>query len=330
MTHTSFVTGGTGFIGSFLVRRLLSNGHKVRLLTRDREKAKSLFGIDIEIVKGDITDTGALREGTNGADFVFHLAARVGDFGPKREFYRVNVDGTKSLVDAARKAKLNRFIYVSTNAVTGMKRQEITDESTPYSNTGGHYGISKGMAERITLESYEKDGLPGVIIRPAIVYGPGSTNFVIRPFESMKKGKMFLLDGGRGLCWHTYVENLIDAIMLSSENEKAIGEIFIITDGKSDTTWGEYFNKLSETAGFPPISRDIPKWLAMTMAWSMYGLYRVSGIKPMIAPMAVGIITSRSGVSIEKAKKVLGYSPGIDLDKGMRRVGEWLKKEGLI
>ena len=166
MTQVSFVTGGTGFIGAALTERLISEGHEVRVLARNPEKARSLFGDRVTVVTGDLLDTSVLRAGLEGVDYVFHLAAMVGDYGLKKEFYRVNRDGTLALVDAAATASVARFIYMSSNAVIGMKREKITTEATPYSNTGGHYGTSKGIAEREILRRHREEGFPGVILRP--------------------------------------------------------------------------------------------------------------------------------------------------------------------
>ncbi len=329
MSYISFVTGGTGFIGPYLVKRLIKGGHTVRVLARDPKKAKSLLGSEVDIIRGDVTDEATLASGIKGADFVFHLAARVGDYGPKAEFYRTNVDGTRAVVDASDKAGVSRFVYASSNAVIGTKREKITTESTPYSNTGGPYGITKGMAEKIIIDRYEKNSFPAVILRPAVVYGPGAYNFVIRPLELIKMGKMPLINRGKGLCWHVYVENLVDAMILSLSDKLDTGEVFIITDGRN-TTWGEYFNKLATVAGYPQIKKNIPKPVAMTLAWCMYGLYKTAGVKPMLTPLGVGIITSEAGVSIDKAKKILKFTPKVDLDEGMRRIGIWLEEEGLI
>jgi nucleoside-diphosphate-sugar epimerase len=327
MSTTSFVTGGTGFIGSRLVKRLLADGHTVRLLARSPEKARALFDDEVEIIPGDLGDLEALARGCRGADRVFHLAAQVGDFGPRRGYYETNVQGTRAVVDAADRANAGCLVYVSTNAVTGMRRTSVTDESAPYADTGGHYGISKGMAERIIRDRHHQNGFPGVILRPPIVYGPGSVNWVLRPLGLMKQGKMVLIDKGRGFCWHVFVENLVDAALLAASHKKAPGEVFIVGDGKDDTTWGDYFNLLAATAGYGPVTKNVPKRLAVAVAHVSYGLYSAFGIRPKLTPLGVGILTSGAPVSIQKARTVLGYKPKVNLDEGMRRVGEWLKVE---
>ncbi len=327
MPTISFVTGGTGFIGSRLVRRLIAEGHTVRVLARSVDKARALFDDEAEIIPGDLDNTDALAHGCRGADRVFHLAAQVGDFGPRRGYYHTNAEGTRGVVDAAERAAAGRFVYISTNAVTGIKRAHVTDESAPYATNGGHYGISKGLAERIIRDRHVRTGFPGVILRPPVVYGPGSANWVLRPLSLMKQGKMVLVDSGRGLCWHVYVDNLIDASVLASGHPKAPGEVFIISDGKHDTTWGDYFNLLAKTAGYGPITRNVPKAAAVAVAHVSYALYASFGIRPKLTPLGVGILTSGAPVSIVKAQNVLGYQPRVDLAEGMKRVGEWLNAE---
>jgi nucleoside-diphosphate-sugar epimerase len=328
MSTISFVTGGTGFIGKSLVNRLLAEGHTVRLLARDPKKARRLFGKDAAIIPGDLKNPEALKSGTKGADIVFHLAAQVGDFGPRRGYYETNVNGTKAVVDAADGSNISRFVYMSTNAVTGMKRTAVTDETAPYADTGGHYGISKGRAERIIRDRHRENGFPGVVLRPPIVYGPECYNFVIRPLTMIKHGKMVLVGRGVGLCWHVYIENLIDAVMLAAARPDAAGEVFIISDGKDDTTWRDYFNLLAATAGYGPVTKNVPAPVARSVARVSYALYSLFGIPPMLTPMGVGILTSGAPVSIRKAQTVLGYKPRVDLDRGMKKVGEWLRQGG--
>jgi nucleoside-diphosphate-sugar epimerase len=327
MSAISFVTGGTGFIGRRLVRRLLAGGHTVRVLARDPEKARALFDEEVIVIPGDLDDRRALADGCRGADRVFHLAAQVGDFGPRRGYYHTNVEGTRAVVDAAEEAGAGRFVYVSTNAVTGIRRRTTTDESAPYGNTGGHYGISKAMAERIIRDRYRENGFPGVILRPPVVYGPGSSNWVLRPLALMKQGKMVLIDSGKGLCWHVFVDNLVDAALLAAVHEKAPGEVFIVSDGKDDTTWGDYFNRLAATAGYGPVTKNVPRTVAVAVAHASYALYSAFGIRPKLTPLGVGILTSGAPVSIAKARTVLGYRPAVDLAEGMRRVGQWLKRD---
>jgi len=329
MKPVSFVTGGTGFIGQYLVKRLIEEGHEVRILARKPEKAHALFNGSAKIIEGDILDTGALERGASGAHYIFHLAARVGDYGPVKEFSRINVTGTEKLLDAAEKTGNVRLIYVSTNAVVGVKRKNITTEETPYADTGGPYGITKGLAERAILGRHGNNGFQAVVVRPPLVYGPGSPNWVLRPLDLMKAGKMILVNRGSGRCWHLYVENLIDALMLAAKSEKASGEIFIVSDGE-DTSWKRYFSLLAESAGLPPAQKNLSTGLANVLAWSMYLMNKLTGMKPKLTPLGVGILTSEKGVSIDKARSVLGYGPVVNLEEGMRRVGNWLRQEGLV
>jgi len=334
MTQVSFVTGGTGFIGAALTERLINEGHEVRVLARNPEKAKALFGDRVTIVTGDLLDGAVLRKGLEGVDYVFHLAAAVGDYGPRKEFFRVNRDGTLALVDAAAAAGVSRFIYMSSNAVIGMKREKVTTEETPYSDSGGYYGMSKGIAEREILRRHREEGFPGVILRPPAVYGPGSPNWVLRIVELMKEGRMTLIGNGRGVCWLIYIDNLVDATMLALTNDRAPGEVFIVTDDRSmppdALTWHTYFNTLAEVAGFPPVKKNVPALVAKILANVMYALYVVFNKKPLLTPMGVGIMTTSTGISCEKAKRVLSYSPRIDLQEGMRRVGAHLRETGVI
>jgi nucleoside-diphosphate-sugar epimerase len=139
---------------------------------------------------------------------------------------------------------------------------------------------------------------------------------------------MTLVSGGSGICWHIYIDNLIDAIVLAAVHPKAPGEIFAVSDDKHDTTWKVYFNRLAEVAGYPPIKRNIPKWAALGAAYCMSLSPSVFKQKPLWTAMAVNIVTSRNTLSVEKAKRVLGYKPRVPFEEGMARVGQWLRESG--
>ena len=309
------VTGAVGFIGDALVKRLVKEGYEVIGLIH-KAKPKN-YEKNSEYVEGDITEIDSIKPFVKNADFVFHCAAMVKDYGPKEIFYKVNLEGTKNLVKASEEFGIKKFIFLS-------HIRHKSEKSVSY------YSETKALAEQYLLEKFKQNGFPAIIIRPGNVYGPGATTWVLRPLKSIQKNRIFLVDHGNGIFLHTYIDNLLDAIIAALNEPKALGETIDITDGDNNTTWREYFNTIAKIAGKPPIKRNMSKKNALFVGKLMMFSNKVFKIKPWVTPMAVRVLTNQNKVSIQKAKSVLGYMPKIDYHGGMEQIEKWLKNEGYI
>jgi nucleoside-diphosphate-sugar epimerase len=310
------VTGGAGFIGSALIRRLASDGYHVCGIIHHAQP--KFFHTNVEYVTGDITNQDFLKSVMNQVDVVFHCAAVVKDYGPKEEFYQINIEGTKNLVTACEGKSVKRLVYLSSN---------MSNESE---NKHSNYRKTKARAERFLLEKYSQDQLPVVIIRPGHVYGPGATTWVLRPLRAIQKNRITLIDSGNGIFLHTYIENLIDALLAAVDEPQVIGKTIVVTDGDNNTTWGEYLNALAKMAHKPPIHKNMSKRTALIVSKIMITTYKLFKIEPWVTPMAVEIFTNHQTVSIEQAKALLGYAPRINFIEGIKQVERWLKAEKYI
>jgi len=308
-----FVTGAAGFIGNALVKRLVKEGYKVRALVH-KTKPKN-YEKKAEYINGNISDIESIKSFLKDIDFVFHCAAIVKDYGPRKNFYKVNLDATKNLANVCEEIGIKKFVFLS----------HINYESEK--NTG-HYSITKTLAEKYLLEKYRKNKFPVVIIRPGNVYGPGATTWVLRPIRSIQKNRITLVDHGNGIFLHTYIDNLSDVLISVIKKPELSGETIDITDGDNNTTWKEYFNSLAKIAGKPKIEKNMSKNTALFVGKTMMILNKLFRIKPWVTPMAVNVLTNQNKVSIEKARSLLDYKPKIDFEKGMKQVEKWLKKEG--
>jgi len=309
------VTGSAGFIGGSLIKRLAKEGHDVKGLIH-KTKPK-YYEKKAEYVTGDITDISSLKPLVRDIDVVFHCAAFVKDYGSKKTFYEINFEGTKNLVSACEISGIKKFIFIS------HIRHEFERDIEYYTKT-------KAMAEQYLLYKFKKNNLPVVIIRPGNVYGPGATTWVIRPLKAIQKNRIALIDNDKGIFLHTYIDNLLDALLSAMEEPKAVGETIDITDGDSSITWGEYLNELARIAGKKNIKKNMSKNTALMLSKVMILLYKVFRIEPMVTPMAVHIFTNTKSISIEKAESILGYCPKVDFKEGMRRVEIWLRNEGYV
>lgn len=309
------VTGAAGFIGKSIVDRLSKEGYSVKALLHKSEPKK--IGKNVEYITGDITDYDSIDSLLNDVETVIHCAAYVKDYGKKEPFYKINVEGTKNLIKACEKYRVKKFIFLS----------HIRYESEKKT---GYYSETKYIAEQYLLKKFSETSFPVVIIRPGNVYGPGATTWVLRPLKSIQKNRISLIDHGKGIFLHTYIDNLVDAIFLAISKKEAIGHIIDITDGDNNTTWGEYLDFLSEIVGKSKIKRNISKNTALLIGKFMMLLNKIFKMEPWVTPMAVKIFTNENKVSIDEAKLLLDYEPKIDLKKGLEEVKNWLKDEGYI
>ncbi len=323
----ALITGATGFIGGRLAERLREEGVSVRALVRNPAKAQRLADLGIEVIPGDITNPASLPAAVAGCHLVFHAAAHVSEgVGHQAEIWAVNVTGTENMVNAAATAGVERFIHLSSCAVYGSLQQQNIDEQTPTRRRGHLYGDSKVEAEEIVFQAYREQGLPVVSARASHVYGPGS-QLTIRPIQSIKAGKMILIDGGRYLSKPIYIDDLVDGLVLCATVKAAIGQAINFTD--TPVPWRDYFGaygQMLQIDSFPS--------LPFALAWLIAGLSELkaalTGQKASLNRELVKFMRSNSSFSNQKARTLLGWEPKVDFAEGMRRTETWLRAEGYL
>jgi nucleoside-diphosphate-sugar epimerase len=243
--------------------------------------------------------------------------------GPIQLFRRVHVQGTLNMATAARAAGVQTFVHLSSVLVYGFRYPDGADESTLRHGDNNPYCQSKIESEDALLPLGDPPRFGVIVIRPGEVYGPGSMPWVVRPLALMRRGRFFLVNGGRGVINTLYVDNLLDAIFLAVERD-AWGEAFNVTDGKT-VTCREYFDRLTEVAGLPrPWS--LPAALLRPAAYLLSGLQRLLRREQDFSPEAIRFVTRKHAYSIARARARLGYEPRVDLAEGMRRTAQWLQE----
>ncbi|HSP88783.1 MAG TPA: NAD(P)-dependent oxidoreductase, partial [Ignavibacteriaceae bacterium] len=224
------VTGGTGFTGKALVRRLLDAGHKVIALDyKEGLKTQELreWGADVRI--GSVVDKDIVEKCMEGVDIVHHLAAAFREMNVPNTFYdEVNVGGTKNVLESAFKHKVKKFIYCSTCGVHGNIDNPPGGEDSPI-QPADYYQRTKYEAEPIVNE-YNKKGMKTVILRPAAIYGPGDPERFFMIFKRVAKGYFPMIGNGKTYYHPLYIDNLVDAFMLAMEGDKGVGEAYLIAD----------------------------------------------------------------------------------------------------
>lgn len=318
-----FVTGGTGFIGGEAVRQLRARGDEVACLVRTPAKATKLTGLGCELVSGDLSDVEALRKGMEGCDALIHAAAMYEVGIPAKQhpaMYEANIGGTERVLKAALEAKVGKVVYVSTVGVFGNTHRKVVDES--YEHPGreftSYYEETKLEAHRIAKRMVADEGLPGVIVQPGGVYGPGDTSQLGDLLEQFLSGKLPLLPFPElGICL-THVEDIAGGILLALDKGK-VGGTYVISGPA--TTMREAVEVVAGVSGRKAPKRALPTPLmkAMTPIGPLVG--KLMGQPPNLREL----ISSADGVTFwashEKASRELGYAPR-GMEEGFRQTLE--------
>jgi nucleoside-diphosphate-sugar epimerase len=322
------VTGASGFTGSHLCRHLAAAGFTVRALVRKASSRALLEGIPFEPVEGDLRDPDSLQAACAGADAVYHIAALYREGGTsRREFWEVNVEGTRRLLEAAATAGVGRFIHCSTVGVHGHIEHPPANEEAPLA-PGDDYQESKLAGEQLASAFGQQHGLPVVVLRPAGIHGPGDRRF-LKLFRWIERGRFILFDGGRALYHLTYIDDLCRGILLCGTHPAAAGRTYILA-GPEYTTLAELCRRIAAAVGVaPPTIRlpSAPLWLAGAVCEL---LCRPLRIDPPLYRRRVDFFRKSRAFSIERARRELGYEPQISLDEGLRRTAAWYREQGLL
>ena len=315
---TAFVTGGSGFIGGALIRRLVAEGCSVRALARSDSSAAAVGELGAEAVRGDLADRKAMEAGAEGCETAFHLAAHLGTWGKREDFMRDNVEGTQNALAGCRAAGVKRFVHCGTEAalIAGDPLVEV-DENTPLRpDSKALYSATKAMAEQ-AARGASGDGFEAVVLRPRFVWGRGDTTLLPGILELVDKGRFAWIGGGQQLTDTTHVDNVVEGLLLAAEKGRA-GEAYFVTDGDR-VVFREFVSKLIETQGVEPPTRTVPGSVAAALAAGSESVWRVLrlGGEPPATRFAVWVSSQECTIDISKARSELGYEPITDRKSGL-------------
>jgi nucleoside-diphosphate-sugar epimerase len=319
---TVAVTGAGGFIGNRVCRALRARGARVVGIDVNPATAKRVVAAGAEFRAADTTESKTIADALRDATLVVHTAAIVSDWGSMREFERVNVGGTKNVLDGAEAAGASRVVHISSVVVWGYRFTRDVSEDEPYHPCGIPYIDTKIASEQIALSR------GAAVIRPGDVYGPGSVPWTIRPVELLKRGLMILPYKGLGLMTTVYIDDLVDCILRALTYRPAAGQGFTAWDGDAVTA-AEFFGYYARMLGGRPI-RTAPTWLMKGIALPSELVARLTGRPPQVSRNAIEFVSRRAVYPNLRARQVLGWEPEVSLDEGMRRTEEWLRAEGLL
>jgi dihydroflavonol-4-reductase len=321
----TLVTGASGFLGWHVARVLLERGHHVRALVRPGSRVDAM---DVEPVIGDLRDADSLARAATGCSLVFHVAAdyRLWAKDP-RELYRSNVDGTRNLLEAARRAGVERVVYTSTVGCIGIPQTGIGNEDTPVTldDMAGDYKRSKFQAEQIALE-FARTGLPVVVVNPTAPIGdhdvkPTPTGKIVLDF--LKGDMPAFIDTGLNV---VDVRDTAEGHWLACERGK-IGERYIL--GAENLTLAQILEKLAHLTSRKAPSVRLPYAVAYCAGACSTAWANLTGTAPRVPMDAVRMARKKMWVTHEKARRELGFNPG-PADQALARAVEWFSGSGRL
>ncbi len=322
------VTGSNGFIGSFLVEKLLEKNYRVRCLVRQTSQLTWLENLPVKFFYGDITDSQSLSAAVKNVDYVYHLSGKV-RAKSEREFLVVNQQGTRNVLEACRQyaPALKRFVYVSSQAAAGPSKNGIPLKETDHPEPISLYGKSKLFGEQETWRY--RDFFPVTIIRPPSVFGPRDDD-ILSIFKIIKMGIKPQIGNREKRISLIYVFDLITALLLAAENERAKNEIFFVANGKC-CSWSEFENIIAGVMNKKCVAIQIPEILLKMVAAVSEAVARILG-RPALLNRDKVLEMEQPYWLIDnsKAKKLLNFEPEISLEIGILQTYQWYKKMGWL
>lgn len=324
----ALVTGGGGFVGLAIVRRLLAEQIDAVVVGRHRYPEVERLGVECRV--GDIRDGQFLTQAARGCDAVFHVAAKAGIWGPRKSYFSINLTGTEQVIRACRNNDIGILIHTSTPSVVFANHDLAgANESAPYAKKFlCHYAHSKALAEDLVLKA-NGPSLKTVALRPHLVWGPGDTNLIPRLVDRGRRGLLKQVGDGQNLVDIAYIDNVVDAHLLAAANlaetATAAGKAYFISQGEPVRLWA-WISGLFAELGIPPVTKQVSfakAYAAGAVLEAVFRLLRLPGEPLMTRFLALQLAKSH-WFSIDAARRDLGYEARVSTAEGMNRLVAWL------
>lgn len=321
------VTGATGFLGQALARRLLSQQADVSALGRNPAILAQLEREGMRPIRADLADREAVAAACQGREIVFHAGALAAPWGRAQDFHNSNVQGTQNVIAGCEIHSVQRLVHVSTPSIYfGLDSLENVAEDAPLpARPVNEYARTKRLAE-VEVDKAFARGLPVITIRPRAIFGPGDTTILPRLIARLKTGRLPVIGNGRNVTDLTYVENVVDALLLCATSPAAtLGKKYNITNGEATALW-PLIEKLCAALGYPYPRGRVPYRVADGAAALMEVVYRLlpGQPEPPLTRYSVALLAKNTTLDISAARRELGYQPQVSVEEGLRRfVGWW-------
>ncbi|HEX8075246.1 MAG TPA: NAD-dependent epimerase/dehydratase family protein [Thermoleophilaceae bacterium] len=319
--RTAFVTGGSGFVGGRLLRRLAADGWSARALARSDRSAAAVAEAGAEPVRGDLSEVEAMRAGAQGCDVAFHAAAHVGEWGTRSDFEQGNVVGTRNALEACRAAGVRRFVHVGTEAALLAGQPLVdADETAPLRpDSPALYASTKARAEQ-AVRAANGEGFETVVVRPRFVWGVGDTTILPGLTQAVEKGRLSWVGGGRHRTSTTHVDNAVEGLVLGAERGRG-GEAYFVTDGEP-VVFREFVTDLLATQGVQAPDKDVPAGAVRALAVVLEAAWRVLPLPgaPPVTRFTSWVASLDCTIDISKARRELGYQPVRSIPDGLEEL----------
>lgn len=350
--RTVLVTGGGGFLGKAIVRMLLKRQDRVVSFSRGFYPELADWGV--RQIRGDISDPAAVGRAARGVDTVYHTAARAGVWGDYLDYYRINTQGTRNVIDACKKCGVSRLIYTSSPSVVfDSGDMEGVDETVPYPEAyhaaypetkalaeqavreaGGWFQRADGSWQRVETETHNEAGsLKTIILRPHLIWGPGDNHLVPRILKRAKRLRR--IGEGKNRVDVIYIDNAASAHLLAEDalirNPALSGKVYFISQGQPVLLW-RMVDDILQAGGLPPVKRSISPEAAFWIGAVLEGCYKVLGLKgePQMTRFVARELSTSHWFDIRAAQRDLGYHPQVSTEEGLRKLAAYLKGRGGI
>ena len=324
------VTGGGGFLGSAIVRRLVARGDRVRTIQRSHYAWHRELGVQAFV--GDLsTDLASLERAAAGCDAIVHTAARAGVWGAADTYHRANVVGTQNVIRAARQTGVALLVYTrSPSVVFDGRDEEGIDERAPYpARHLNAYSRTKALAEQCVLAANDAS-LRTVALRPHLIWGPGDPHLVPRIVQRARRKRLRLVGSREKRVDSTYIDNAANAHLLALDrlaegDNRCAGRAYFISNGEP-LPMAELIDRILAAAGLPPVRRRITPELAYAMGGVFEAAYRLLHLdaEPPLTRFVARQLSTAHWFDLTAAERELGYRPEVSIDEGMRRLAVWL------
>jgi len=321
------VTGGGGFLGRAIVKRLIEKGSRVTSFSRN--SYPELDRMHVNQIKGDISDSKAVEKACRGMDLVFHTAALPGVWGKYSDYHDTNVTGTENIIAACLRNRVSRLIHTSSPSVVFNGRDmEGVDESVPHAaRFHTHYPRTKALAEKAVLAAVSRD-FRAIILRPHLIWGPGDNHLVPRILD--RANRLRIVGSGKNRVDTIYIDNAALAHILAAEklacNPELSGRVYFISQDEPVPLW-EMVNRILAAGGKKPITGKVPfqvAWIAGALLELFYKTFGING-EPLMTRFVANELSTSHWFDISAAKRDLGYVPEVSTAMGLERLEKRLR-----
>lgn len=326
----ALVTGGTGFLGQHLARRLLELGYTVRVLGRNTSIGNQLKTEGMQFIPLDLTDAPALMEACRGQSLVFHCGALSAPWGKERDFYNANVLGTRHLTQGCQKFGVSRLIHVSSPSIyfDGQDCLNIREDAPLPNRAVNFYAHTKRLAE-IEIDNAFRSGLPVVTIRPRALFGPGDHTILPRLIRANQRLGVPFINLGKALIDVTYIDNAVDALLCCIDSpESTLGHKYNVSNGTPTTVAAlmhGLFGKLGQELRPLHVAYPVAHGLAALLEGLSHTV--LLGREPLFTRYSMGVLAKSQTLDISRTQMELGYQPKITIEEGLEKFAVWWKEQ---